>query len=214
MAFMMRQFDRLAPIGATAMEILLRLGSPTVDAAQNTMLEDRIKLLETTCQDVVRDLSDSDQMESLKDAAKLLKSAKYVAHVVSTFCVVFRELHARSDALSNTELTDLLSRIQTELNPAIDDMIVALRRTYEAVTTNWVRAESEAVKQGLDAVSRVGQEIQTIAINAAIEAARVGPAGRGFAVISQEIRGLSHASETSLADLNRLLAAGGLGDRT
>jgi methyl-accepting chemotaxis protein len=89
--------------------------------------------------------------------------------------------------------------------PSIVAVIECLRDVYEAANRHTNQEEAKALTAGLHSVSRVGQEIQTIAINAAIEDARAGPAGRGFAIISQETRGLSKTSETSLEALNALL---------
>jgi methyl-accepting chemotaxis protein len=76
-------------------------------------------------------------------------------------------------------------------------MTVALRATH-------AQAEEERRSNILSAVAQaetVGRSIHLIAFNAAIEAARVGDAGRGFKVISSEVQLLAAKTQTLLKDI-------------
>ncbi|CBL44058.1 Methyl-accepting chemotaxis protein [gamma proteobacterium HdN1] len=74
---------------------------------------------------------------------------------------------------------------------------------------------SESIHQLAEGANQVGHIMQTIgsiaeqtnllALNAAIEAARAGEAGRGFAVVADEVRGLAQRTQTSLAEVGRIV---------
>jgi methyl-accepting chemotaxis protein len=59
--------------------------------------------------------------------------------------------------------------------------------------------------QAISNAETVGRNIQLIAFNASVEAARIGDMGRGFAVIATEIRQLSGKTQTLLDDISELL---------
>ena len=88
--------------------------------------------------------------------------------------------------------------VSEELTPAISAFLAALFDAVVAAEKAAARRMKDVDNSALSQIDEIAQTINFIAINASVEAARAGDAGKGFAVIATQIRELSQKSKDAV----------------
>jgi methyl-accepting chemotaxis protein len=103
---------------------------------------------------------------------------------------------ARNLAEDGQQVVDQTISVMNQLSTKISDSCGNIE-TLNANTVN--------IGQILDVISGISQQTNLLALNAAIEAARAGEAGRGFAVVADEVRNLAHRTQDSAQQVQRII---------
>ena len=88
---------------------------------------------------------------------------------------------------------------------AIERMSADVQSTADLIGN--LAEESRDIGKVLDVIRGLADQTNLLALNAAIEAARAGEAGRGFAVVADEVRALAHRTQQSTSEIERMVGS-------
>ncbi|WP_415639713.1 methyl-accepting chemotaxis protein [Pseudomonas floridensis] len=117
-----------------------------------------------------------------------------------------------SNAASASQVTSQSSTAAMAGRAQVDETVLAINLMVSKVQVTSTEVQGLAVmatdiSKVLDVIRAIAEQTNLLALNAAIEAARAGEAGRGFAVVADEVRALAHRTQQSTREIEQMVSS-------
>ncbi|TBU88327.1 methyl-accepting chemotaxis protein [Phytopseudomonas dryadis] len=173
-------------------------------------LRDMAQRIDASSQSVAaasQEMAESSQL----NAAGVAKAQQEIEQIVTaihemsaTVQDVARNAEAAAQAAGEADTAAILGQDKTRhAVDLIGELAGVIDRSAEAMAR--LKQESGNIGSVLDVIKAVAEQTNLLALNAAIEAARAGEAGRGFAVVADEVRGLAQRTQGATAEIESLI---------
>lgn len=113
--------------------------------------------------------------------------------------------YSNHDAITQDSIRECAASIQTQLRPIVTEFLMELDEFCDSVKREEETNNRAIIDGAITDIENINSTINLIAVNASVEAALAGDAGRGFAVIASEIQDLSQKSKKVVEDFRNSL---------
>jgi len=201
-----QMLDAVEPVTAAAYEALFFLSD---DGKRASFLNNRsMEMPGLTQFDRALEMLDTGfdkAFESVRDVPMSLRTCRdQTKEQVEAFHAALTDRGRHTDG-GTDYLSKLASMAQSKLRPEVNSFVSEVTRFTDSCKSEDVNRHRLVVDEAINDIETINSTINLIAVNASIEAALAGQAGRGFAIIAEEIQTLSQRSKRIVDEIRTSL---------